>query len=211
MSILKEIGKVMEEGDAAAVAELTKKCLDEGMDAREILQEGLLAPMDSIGTRFKAGEMFVPEVLIAAQAMSAGMDILRPILSSSNTASAGKCVLGTVEGDLHDIGKNLVKMIMESKGIEVIDLGYDVKPEVYINTALENDCKIIAMSAMLTSTATVMQKVIALAEERGVRDKFKFMIGGAPVNADYAAKIGADAWTLDAVEASEKAVEFCLQ
>lgn len=208
MNILTEISGKLQNGKAKDVAELVQKALDDGMAADEILNGALLPGMDIVSKQFSAEELFVPEVLIAAMAMNAGMNILKPILSASGIKPIGKCVIGTVKGDLHDIGKNLVKMIMESKGLEVIDLGADVPAERFIDVALENNCRIIAVSAMLTTTMTVMKDIIDLTEARGVRDRFKIMIGGAPTNQSYADNIGGDGYAPDATQAAAVALEL---
>lgn len=205
MSILNEISENLQKGKAKAVAELVRSAADSGIDAARILEQGLLAGMDVIGTRFKNNEIYVPEVLIAARAMNAGMEILRPLLVSSGVKSKGKVVIGTVKGDLHDIGKNLVRMMMEGKGIEVIDLGTDVPAERFISAAMENGAGIIACSALLTTTMGEMKKVIGLLKEQGLRDSITVMIGGAPVTDNYRESIGADIYTPDAASAADEA------
>lgn len=209
MSILKEISQYLQQGRAKNVKELVQKALDEGIDARTILNEGLLDGMSIIGEKFKNNEVYVPEVLIAARAMYAGMDVLKPVLSSSGVESIGKVVLGTVKGDLHDIGKNLVKMMMEGRGLEVIDLGIDVPPEKFIEAAKEHNAQIIACSALLTTTMTEMKNVVEAAKEAGIRDKVTIMIGGAPVTDNFCKSIGADIYEPDAASAAESAAKIC--
>lgn len=208
MSTLSEIYENMQKGKAKMVKQLVPKALEEGYSAQQILNEGLLAAMDEVGVRFRNNEVFVPEVLVAARAMNAGVALLKPYLADGDAAGVGKVVLGTVQGDLHDIGKNLVRLMMEGKGIEVIDLGVDVSPEQFVHAAMENDCKIIACSALLTTTMPVMGEVVKAAEAAGIRDRVKIMIGGAPVTQDYCELIGADAYTPDAASAAVRAVEL---
>jgi len=209
MSILNDISGFLQQGRAKNVKELVQKALDEGLSASQILDEGLLAGMSIIGVKFKNNEVYVPEVLIAARAMNAGMEILKPVLVSSNAQSKGKAVLGTVKGDLHDIGKNLVKIMFEGKGIEVIDLGVDVAPEKFIETAVSENAQIIACSALLTTTMNAMRDVVEAAEQKGIRDKLKIMVGGAPVTDAFCKSIGADYYTSDAASASDVALQIC--
>lgn len=164
--------------------------------------------MNIVGAKFKKNEVFVPEVLIAARAMNAGTAMLKPYLTASGAEPLGKACLGTVKGDLHDIGKNLVRMMLEGKGIEVIDLGVDVPPDQFVQAAIDNDCSIIACSALLTTTMPVMGEVVEQVKSAGIRDKVKIMVGGAPVTDKFAQTIGADAYTADAATAAEKAVEL---
>jgi len=205
---LKEISVQLQAGKTPAVKELVQQAIDQGIPAQEILEKGLLDGMNVIGEKFKNNEVFVPEVLIAARAMNQGVALLKPLLASQGVKSAGKVCIGTVKGDLHDIGKNLVKMMMEGKGIEVIDLGTDVAPETFISCAVENECKVICCSALLTTTMGVMEEVVKAAEAAGVRDKVKIMVGGAPVTDAFCRQIGADAYSADAVTAAEKALAF---
>lgn len=208
MSILNDISEAMQKGRAKLVKQLVPQALEEGIPAKQILEEGLLAGMDIVGRKFKANEIFVPEVLVAARAMNAGTELLKPHLSEAGVESKGKVVLGTVKGDLHDIGKNLVRMMFEGKGLEVIDLGVDVAPETFVQTAVDNDCKIIACSALLTTTMPVMAEVVEKAKEAGIRDNVKIMIGGAPITDKFCETIGADAYTPDAASAAAKAAEL---
>ena len=207
--ILEEISAKLQAGKAKLVKELVQQAIDQGIPAKDILEQGLLHGMGIIGEKFKNNEVFVPEVLVAARAMNQGATVLKPLLVADNVQSAGKVCLGTIKGDLHDIGKNLVKMMLEGKGFEVIDLGTDVAPEQFIKTAQEENCQIIAISALLTTTMNVMADVVKLAEEAGIRDQVKIMVGGAPVTEAFCQQIGADAYTSDAASAADKAVEFC--
>ena len=209
IAILNEISENLQKGKAKIVAELVQTALDQGVAPDAILNEGLLAGMNIIGEKFKTNEVYVPEVLVAARAMNKGTAILKPHLAAAGVQATGKVCIGTVQGDLHDIGKNLVKMMLEGKGLEVVDLGTDVSPETFVQTAIEQNCQVICCSALLTTTMGVMEDVVKKAVELGVRDKVKIMIGGAPVNEDYCKKIGADIYTPDAASAADAAVEFC--
>lgn len=208
MSTLTEISEAMQKGRAKLIKTLVPQALEEGIPAQEILQDGLLAGMDVVGRKFKANEIFVPEVLVAARAMNVGAELLKPYLSEAGVEPKGKVILGTVKGDLHDIGKNLVRMMLEGKGLTVIDLGVDVPPEKFIESAIENDCKIICCSALLTTTMPVMSEVVETAVEAGVRDKVKIMIGGAPVTEAFCQSINADAYTPDATTCAEVAMQL---
>ena len=208
MSTLIEISEALQKGRAKLVKTLVPQALEEGIPAQQILEEGLLAGMSIIGEKFKNNEVFVPEVLVAARAMNVGAELLKPYLSEAGVQSKGKVVLGTVKGDLHDIGKNLVRMMFEGKGLEVIDLGVDVAPESFVQAAIDNDCRIIACSALLTTTMTAMEEVVNAAKAAGIREKVKIMVGGAPITDAFCQAIGADAYTADAASAAEKAVEL---
>ena len=208
MSILIEISENLQKGKAKIVKELVQQAIDEGIHPQEILS-GLLFGMDVIGEKFKNGEIYIPEVLVAARAMNQGATLLKPLLAEAGAQSSGKVCIGTVQGDLHDIGKNLVKMMMEGKGLEVIDLGTDVSPEAFVNTAIEQNCQVICCSALLTTTMGVMGDVVKAAEAAGVRKKVKIMIGGAPVSEEFCREIGADCYTVDAASAADVAVELC--
>jgi len=205
---LNEISLKLQAGKAKLVKELVQEALAEGIPAQTILQDGLLEGMNVIGEKFKNNEIFVPEVLVAARAMNKGVEVLRPILVSEGAKTSGKVCIGTVKGDLHDIGKNLVKMMMESKGLEVIDLGADVAPELFVQTAKEQGCQIIACSALLTTTMNVMADIVRLCEEAGIRDQVKIMVGGSPISDAFCSQIGADLYTPDAYTAAQKAVEL---
>ena len=206
MELLKEISENLQKGAAKKVQALVKQAVEEGIDPRQILNEGLLAGMDVIGRKFKENEVFVPEVLVAARAMKMGVAVLQPLLADGSSQVKGKVCVGTVQGDLHDIGKNLVCMMMEAKGLEVIDLGVDVPAEKFITTAVNENCRIICCSALLTTTMTVMEDVVKQAQNVGIREKVKIMIGGAPVTDDFCRSIGADVYTPDAATAAEAAV-----
>ena len=205
---LQGISESLQKGKAKDVKQLVQEELDNGSTAKTVLEEGLMAGMNIVGKRFKANEIYVPEVLIAARAMSAGIEILRPLLIDEAVESKGTVVIGTVKGDLHDIGKNLVKMMMEGKGFNVIDLGTDVSAEQFVQAAQENNANILCCSALLTTTMTEMQNVIAKATEANIRDSVKIMVGGAPITQEYCDSIGADAYTADAASAAEKAFEL---
>ena len=207
--ILQEISLKLQAGRSKVVKELVQQALNEGISAQAILEEALLPGMDVMSEKFKNNEVFVPEVLVAARAMNFGMEILKPHLAEDGVQATGRVCIGTVQGDLHDIGKNLVKMMMEGKGLEVIDLGTDVAPETFVNTAREQGCQVICCSALLTTTMGVMADVVKAAQEAGIRDSVKIMIGGAPVTDDYCKAIGADGYTIDAASAADMAVAFC--
>lgn len=206
---LHEISVQLQAGKAKIVKGLVQQAIDEGVPAQEILEKGLLDGMNVIGEKFKNNEVFVPEVLIAARAMNQGVALLKPLLAEAGVKASGKVCIGTVQGDLHDIGKNLVKLMLEGKGLEVIDLGTDVAPETFVQTAIDQNCQIICCSALLTTTMGVMADVVKAAESAGIRDKVKIMIGGAPVNQAFCDQIGADVYTSDAASAAEAAVALC--
>ncbi len=205
---LKEIADNLIKGKAPEVKELVQKALGEGQDVEKVLNEGLVAGMNVVGAKFKANEFYVPEVLIAARAMKNGMQILRPILAEKNIRGIGTVVLGTVKGDLHDIGKNLVGMMLEGAGFEVIDAGIDVAAEKFVETAKEKDASLIGLSALLTTTMVSMKDVVKAAQEAGLDGKVKIMIGGAPVTQSYADEIGAQGYAPDAASAVDKAKEL---
>lgn len=209
MALLDQISEKLQAGKAKEVVALVQQAIDEGVAAETILNDGLLAGMNVIGEKFKNNEIYVPEVLISARAMSKGAALLKPLLQDAGAQAAGKVCIGTIEGDLHDIGKNLVIMMMEGKGLEVIDLGTDVTPDKFVETAINENCSIICCSALLTTTMNTMADVVKKSEEAGIRDKVKIMIGGAPVTEEFCRNIGADAYTPDATTAAEAAVAFC--
>ena len=209
MSILNEISENLQKGKAKIVKELVQNALDEGIAPEAILNEGLLSGMNIVGEKFKLNEVYVPEVLVAARAMNMGTQILKPHLIASGVTATGRVCIGTVQGDLHDIGKNLVKMMMEGKGLEVIDLGTDVPPDVFVRTAIEQHCQIICCSALLTTTMGVIGDVVRIATEAGIRDRVKILIGGAPTNEEFCREIGADYYTSDAASAAATAVAIC--
>ncbi|MGD2269957.1 MAG: corrinoid protein [Desulfobacterales bacterium] len=193
------------EGNVPKIPELVQKALDDGLDAGDILNKGLVVGMNEVGTRFKKGEMFIPEVLKSAKSMHAGQEVLRPLLAAGGGALAGKIVLGTVQGDLHDIGKNLVGMMCEGAGFEVIDLGFNLEPEKFTEAIKKHQPAIVGMSALLTTTMRAMGYTIKAIEEAGLRDKVKVMVGGAPVDAEFAERIGADGYGHNAVSGAELA------
>ena len=206
--LLHQITTNLYQGKDDKVAQLIEKGLEDGMSPSDLLQDGLIAGMDQVGKDFKAGDLFVPEVLIAARAMQAGMSILRPFLAESDTPSAGKYLIGTVKGDLHDIGKNLVKMMLEGAGFETIDLGADVDPQAFVDGVRQHQPNLVGMSALLTTTMTQMKVTVDALEEAGLRDSVKIMVGGAPVTAAYAEEIGADTYAPDAASAVDRAREL---
>ena len=203
--ILQQIASNLYDGEDQEVAQLVQQALDQDMPPGEILQGGLIAGMDEVGRDFKAGELFVPEVLIAARAMHAGMRVLRPFLAESDASSAGKYIIGTVKGDLHDIGKNLVRMMLEGAGFDTVDLGTDVEPQGFVDAVREHKPQLLGMSALLTTTMVQMKSTIDALEEAGLRDSVKIMIGGAPVTDAFAQEIGADAYAADAASAVDVA------
>ena len=204
-NILEKLATNLYNGEDKVVAELVQQALDQGMTPAEILSGGLIAGMDEVGKDFKAGDLFVPEVLIAARAMHAGMNTLRPLLAEGDVPSAGKYLIGTMQGDLHDIGKNLVKMMLEGAGFEIIDLGTDVKPETFVAAVQEHQPQLVGMSALLTTTMPGMKATVEALQEAGLRDTLKIMVGGAPVTVAFAEQIGADAYAPDAATAVEVA------
>ena len=209
MSTLHEISEQLQKGKSKVVKELVERAISEGISAEQILNEGLLDGMNIIGVKFKNNEVYVPEVLVAARAMNAGMQLLKPLLNADGVQATGRVCIGTVQGDLHDIGKNLVKLMMEGKGLEVIDLGTDVAPETFVTAAKEQNCQVICCSALLTTTMDVMADVVRCAKEAGIREQVKIMVGGAPVTEEFCRQIGADRYTSDAASAAEAAVELC--
>lgn len=208
MGLVEDISVALQSGKAKQVKKLVPEALEAGISADEILQNGLMAGMNVVGEKFKNNEVFVPEVLVAARAMNAGAALLKPYLSDEGSQNIGKVCIGTVKGDLHDIGKNLVKMMFEGKGFEVVDLGVDVEPDAFVKAVQDEGCQIVACSALLTTTMTVMEDVVKALEAAGLRDKVKVMVGGAPVTQDFCDQIGADAYTDDAASAAAKAVEL---
>ena len=209
MSIVNEISENLQKGRAKKVKELVQAALDENVNASVILNEGLLAGMDVIGAKFKNNEVYVPEVLVSARAMNMGMEVLKPFLVEDGVQAKGKVCIGTVQGDLHDIGKNLVKLMMEGKGLDVVDLGTDVSPEAFVQAVKEQNCSVVCCSALLTTTMGVMEEVVKAFTAQGLRDKVKIMVGGAPVTDEFCKQIGADCYTSDAASAAEAAVELC--
>ena len=206
--ILSEISTLIIEGNFGDMPAKTQAALDEGFNAGEILNNGLMPGMDHVGVEFKAGNMFVPEVLRSAKAMQESMNIVRPLLVETGAKTTGKVILGTVKGDLHDIGKNLVGMMCEGAGFEVVDIDKDVEPEAFVEAVKEHKPNVLGMSALLTTTMRAMETTIKALEEAGVRNTVKIMIGGAPVTEDFANKIGADGYAANAASASEIAKQF---
>ncbi len=211
MGVIQEISEYLQKGRAKNVKALVQQALDENLDPKEILNEGLLSAMMIVGAKFKNNEVFVPEVLVAARAMNAGLTVLEPKLVEVGNEPVGKAVIGTVQGDLHDIGKNLVVMMLKGAGFEIYDLGVDVDPMAYIDKAEEVGADIICMSALLTTTMPKMQDCIDNLKERGLRDKYIVMIGGAPVNDSFCQQVGADYYTPDAATCAEVAKKVVLE
>jgi len=205
VDILQEIASYLYDGEDKEVAALVQQALDQGLEPHEILHGGLIAGMDEVGKDFKADVLYMPEVLVAARAMQAGMDVLRPLLAESDVTGAGKYLIRTVEGDLHDIGKNLVRMMLEGAGFQTVDLGKDVKPEAFVAAVREQQPTILGLSALLTTTMPAMKTTIEALEEAGLRDSVKIMVGGAPVTATFAEEIGADDYAPDAASAVDVA------
>jgi 5-methyltetrahydrofolate--homocysteine methyltransferase len=208
MDLVYEINTSVINGDADKVEELTRQALEQGVGVKTILNEGLISAMDVVGQRFESGELFIPEMLIAGNAMKRGLDILRPLFKESGIKPQGRVVIGTVAGDVHDIGKSLVAMMLESAGFRVVDLGVDVKPEQFVKSVKEEEAQLVGMSALLTTTMPAMKTTIDALEEAGLLDKVKTLIGGAPVTQDYADKIGADGYAPDAASAMKKAQQL---
>jgi len=206
--ILSELSTAVIEGNLDDIEDLTQDALDEGLDAKQILDQGLMPGMDHVGVEFKAGNMFVPEVLRSARAMQASMMLIKPLLAAAGSKMTGKVLLGTVKGDLHDIGKNLVAMMCEGAGFDVKDLGKDIEPEAFVEAVKEFEPDVLGMSALLTTTMRVMEHTIKALEEAGVRDKVKIMIGGAPVTQAFSDQIGADGYASNAASAADLAKKF---
>ena len=205
---LNDISEALQGGKANKVSELVKQSLNENIVPKKILEEGLIHGMSIIGKKFKKNEIYVPEVLISARAMHAGMDVLKPKLIESGVKNIGKVVMGTVKGDLHDIGKNLVEMMLEGAGFEVVDLGTDISTDKFVEAVKEHKPNIIGMSALLTTTMVNIPEVIKALEAASLRDKVKIMVGGAPITQNYADQIGADGYSPDASSAVDKAKTF---
>lgn len=206
--IIKEIYTHIMEGDANVIADNVQAAIDAGIPVSVILNEGMIAAMAEVGRLFEEGECFVPEMLVAARAMQTGMALLKPYLKKADVASAGKVAIGTVKGDLHDIGKNLVAMMLEGAGFEIIDLGTDVSPEKFVEAVREQEVQIVAMSALLTTTMPSIQKTIEALNAAGMRGRVKVIIGGAPVTQSYAEQVGADGFSSDASRAVAKTKEL---
>ncbi|MBT3315194.1 MAG: corrinoid protein [Anaerolineae bacterium] len=206
--ILAELSTAVIEGNVDDMADLTEDALDEDFSAQDILDKGLMPGMDHVGVEFKAGNMFVPEVLRSARAMHNSMDLIRPLLAESGASMTGKMIIGTVKGDLHDIGKNLVGMMCEGAGFEVEDIGKNIEPEAFVEAVKKYEPNIIGMSALLTTTMRSMEHTIKALEEAGLRDKVKVIIGGAPVTQTFSDQIGADGYASNAASAAELAKSF---
>ncbi len=208
MANLEKMGSAVIEGNLAEVEKLVNEAIEDEVAPKEIISGGLIKGMNVVGQRFKGGDMFVPEVLMAAKSMKAGMEIVKPLLVEGDVESPGKVVLGTVSGDLHDIGKNLVGMLMESSGMEVVDIGVDAEAEEFVEAVKENEPDVLGMSALLTTTMLEMKNVIEVLTEEGIRDDVKIIVGGAPVTQDFADEIGADGWAPDAASAKDLATDL---
>ncbi len=201
----KAIGDALIACDEDKVLGLVKSGLDQGVAAKDLLSRGLIAGMDVVGERMEKEEMFIPEVLVAAKAMSAAVQILKPLLAEGDTGAQGRVVIGTVKGDLHDIGKNLVAMMLESAGLEVYNIGVDVAPDKFVSELKARNANILALSALLTTTMPMMKETVAAVAKAGIRDKVRILVGGAPVTQAYAKEIGADGYAPDAGSASKLA------
>ena len=208
MAIIEEISQAIQNGKMKLIKELVPQAIEQGHTAQDILNNGLLHGMNIVGDRFTRNEAFVPEVLVAARAMNKGTELIKPLLAAEGNQPIGKACIGTVQGDLHDIGKNIVKLMLESQNIDVIDLGVDVAPEKFAQTAKEENCDLVCCSALLTTTMPVMEQVVAALKEAGVRENVKVLVGGAPVTQEFCDQIGADVYTSDGASAAKKAAEL---
>jgi 5-methyltetrahydrofolate--homocysteine methyltransferase len=208
MELLDQISSIIQNGDDEKVLELTKKALDANITPKDILNRGLIVGMNVVGEKFRDFEIFLPDVLLSARAMTAAMDHLKPMLIQDDLPKIGKIVLGTVQGDLHDIGKNLVGIMLKGIGVEVIDLGKDVPPENFVDAAVKEKAHLIGMSALLTTSTPMMKKVVDILRERGLSESIRTIVGGAPLSADYATEIGADSYASDAADAVERITQI---
>lgn len=208
MSDYNRLAEMVFAGNLNGVKELTQVMIDNGVAPLEIINQGLVAGMNIVGPKFKAGDMFVPEVMMAAKAMAGGMELVKPLIAEADVPCSGTVVIGTVKGDLHDIGKNLVVMILESGGFKVIDLGVDVSPEAFVAGIIEHKAQILGMSALLTTTMVRMKDTLEALSEAGLRDKVKALVGGAPVSQSFAQEIGADGYCADAMAAKDRCTEI---
>ena len=208
MADYEQIAQGVIKGEMEKVGGLTQQAIDGGAEPMEVIDQGLMSGMSVVGERFKSGEMYIPEVIMSAKAMSAGMEIVKPLIVGGKSASRGKVLVGTVKGDLHEIGKKLVVMMMESAGLEVEDLGIDISPEDFAKAVREKKPDALGMSALLTTTMLSMKDTIETLKEGGIKDGVKVLVGGAPVTLDFAEEIGADGWAPDAVSAKDKTLEF---
>ena len=204
MPILEEIRKTTIAGDQIKVAELTRQALDEGIEPNEIVQNGFILAMDVVGKEFAEGVRYIPEMLLSARAMQTGMDVVKPRVKAGEIRTIAKAVVGTVQGDLHDIGKNLVRMMMEGAGVEVIDLGVDVSPGQVVEAVITHQPQFVGLSALLTTTMFSMKESIEALKEAGLRDQVKVLVGGAPVTQEFADEIGADGFGVDATQAVDR-------
>ena len=208
MELLDQISNYLQNGEDEKILELTKKALDEKIPPKDILNRGLIVGMNVVGKKFRDFEIFLPDVLLSARAMSAVMDLLKPMLMQDDLPNIGKIVIGTVQGDLHDIGKNLVGIMLKGIGVEVVDLGKDVPPENFVDTAVKEKASIIGMSALLTTSTPMMKKVVEILHERGLSDMIKTIVGGAPLSADYATELGTDSYASDAADAVDRITQI---
>jgi 5-methyltetrahydrofolate--homocysteine methyltransferase len=208
MEILENIAKSLMAGDDQKITKEVAQAIEEGIPTTRILDEGLIAGMNVVGVRFRDHDMFLPEVLLSARAMTAGVALLKPLLIAEEVPSRGKVVLGSVQGDLHDIGKNLVGIMLEGAGFEVMDLGIDVPPERFIEAAIAEDASVVGLSSLLTTTMDIMKGVVSLVGERGLSDQIKVIVGGAPLSEEFAQSIGAQGYAYDAANAVEKVIEL---
>lgn len=206
MEILNDIAKSLMAGDDKKIVQEVSQAIEEGVPTTRILDDGLIAGMNVVGKRFKNHEMFLPEVLLSARAMTAGVALLKPLLIAEEVPSRGKVILGSVQGDLHDIGKNLVGIMLEGAGFEVVDLGIDVPPEKFIEAAVTEEAGVIGLSSLLTTTMDIMKGVVELAGQRGLSDRIKIIVGGAPLSEEFAQSIGANGYAYDAANAVEKVI-----
>ena len=207
MTIIEEISQAIQNGKMKLIKDLVPKAIEEGHSAQEILNDGLLHGMNIVGDRFTRNEAFVPEVLVAARAMNKGTELIKPLLAAEGSQPIGKACIGTVQGDLHDIGKNIVKLMLESQNIDVIDLGVDVAPEKFVEAVKNENCQLVCCSALLTTTMPAIEKVVVALNEAGVRDQVTVLVGGAPVTQEFCDQIGADIYTADGASAAKKAAE----
>ena len=203
MSDFDSLAELVINGNYVGTKDLTQKMIDKGSEPLEIINQGLMAGMNVVGVRFKAGDMFVPEVMMSAKAMSTGIGLIKPLIADKDMPSSGKVLIGTVKGDLHDIGKNLVVMMLESAGFEIVDLGTDIDPAVFVKAVKEHKPQVIGMSALLTTTMQSMRETIQALEKEGLRDTVKIVVGGAPISQSFAEEIGADGYAPDAAAATD--------
>jgi len=207
MTIIEEISQAIQNGKMKLIKELVPQAIEQGHTAQDILNNGLLHGMNIVGDRFTRNEAFDPEVLVAARAMNKGTELIKPLLAAEGNQPIGKACIGTVQGDLHDIGKNIVKLMLESQNIDVVDLGVDVSPEKFAQTAKDENCDLVCCSALLTTTMPVMEQVVVALKEAGIREKVTVLVGGAPVTQEFCDQIGADIYTADGASAAKKAAE----